>query len=463
MSVQFQDLIALKHQPELIRERLESLSPPPLTQFQFPNQPSLYGIFYELIASLKENTLTPEKVKNPYLRQAQHFNEESKNTFSEIEVKFLRNSVALIQLFFHVDEALRGEQKISSFISETFHSLDQDLKNILAGHVYRLSKDPMKGGDGWGEKHALDDLGVLKTALLQLVEPAALIACQEKIKAFAVKQFEALSPEEKNPVYRSFYDLSGRPKTSDPQWGENHIFDDASRLIAVLHCHGKIGGALSTAEYARDWEGANFSRLYSTEGNDLQTGEISYINGTGCSFDQAKHDAQRMTREICQNFRMHPVYAASLGDRDFLSAAFSQKGVLLPQSRLLIQRWVEFFSRAKPEEKFLQICTSRGAIDVFAALRAITPEMQKRMIVLAIAPAAIITKNFCYKAMNFVISDDAVPQLALNRELIGKSPEVRILPNHHDGANSHDLHGASYRDAISPLINSYIQTNTIGV
>ncbi|MBS0653808.1 MAG: hypothetical protein JSR39_09850, partial [Verrucomicrobia bacterium] len=128
----------------------------------------------------------------------------------------------------------------------------------------------------------------------------------------------------------------------------------------------------------------------------------------------------------------------------------------------LVQNWSEFFARSNPDEKFLQLCTSRGAIDVHAALQQLPEHLQKRIYVIAIAPGHIIENTSCLRAFNIIILDDAVPHLAVNSELIGSDrPEVIVVNRHADGKHPHDAMGSSYLEAVRPLVNQYIRTNNI--
>jgi hypothetical protein len=349
-------------------------------------------------------------------------------------------------------------------IYKEFVQLSQHFRNLLAGYVYEFSNDPWKGGDEWGMKHALDDLQCLKLAAVKLIKNHCLLPCQEKIKEFAIRKLQLLSPEDRNQVYASIYYLAGRPSTSDFQWGEHHATEDAKRLISALHCQAKIEGPYKWAEYLKNWEvpEGNFSRYFTIKGKELACGEIGYINGAGTPLSHAIGDAQRIQESYCHGHAMHCIYTADQGRIwDAASVALSQSLHILPETRLLIQRWTEFFAKAGPDEKYLQMCMSRGAADVVAALKLLPDELKQRIIVIAAAPAYIVERHTCYKAVNLVIKEDAVPFLAPNSSLIGRAEEVKILPNHSDCQNPHELQGSSYRKAIGLLLDQYIRTNDI--
>jgi hypothetical protein len=82
----------------------------------------------------------------------------------------------------------------------------------------------MLGGEGGGEDHVLDDMQIFGRAL----------------KKYVQESLEAMSPEQKNAVYRHVYDLAihqrGAPTgpMSDPRWGEQHALDNIPRLIDAM-------------------------------------------------------------------------------------------------------------------------------------------------------------------------------------------------------------------------------------
>jgi hypothetical protein len=108
----------------------------------------------------------------------------------------------------------------------------------------------------------------------------------------------------------------------------------------------------------------------------------------------------------------------------------------------------------------LQICYSRGAIEVCNALRQSPRDLQQKIIVIAIGPGCLIPSELAYKVINLVIPSDPIIKLAANRHLID-SPHTKILNKHTDCENPHDLQGSSYREQLGPMIDRYIRTNDI--
>ncbi len=418
--------------------------------FQFPSNPHPLAKFAKMIQTVRQNPSNVEGFKNAY----NALDNDSKNLFTDKKIEvFMRNSHQLLRLLSQPDCA-------------AYEQLDLFVKQTLAKHIYDLSKDPQKSSWGWGggERHALDDAQCLKDAVGRLVEQDVLGAYEEKIRAFAVQHYQKIPDTEKGSIHGSVYHIAGRPRTSDSDWGRNNAMTDTARLVSALHCNAKIPGPLTNASFLKSWENektAVRSQYYTIEGYELAKGEISFINGMGLAIGGAVQDARRIRDAHCPGAALHCVYAAQQGAWDFASAACGQALRILPQGKLLLQRWSEFFERAAPDENYLQICTSRGAIDTATALNVLPQHLKNRIVVLAIAPAYIIDKTLCPKAINFVIPEDTVPKLAPNYHLIGTDPCVKVLARHSDGSDPHDPHGSSYWAAVNPYVRQYLETNTI--
>ena len=428
-----------------------SVSP---TKFQFPFSHHPLSELIDTIELMKDGRLNSQQFAKEFARFYVSLDASSESFRTSLQDTYTLSKFCEIL----------NQSTDKSVISSGFNELSLNLRNRLAGHIYELSKDPWKGGEGWGMDHALDDFQCLKDATLRLVSLNCLHICQEKIRDYAIQKLHALSQDERDRVYGSIYQIAGRPKTTDLKWGEHEATANTKRLISGLHCQAKIGGPLKNAQYLKNWEteGGNYSLNFTIDGKELQCGEIGYINGAGTDYTYAIGDAYRIREAHCQGHAMHCVYASDQGTlADASSVTLAHTMQILPQARLLIQRWTEFFEKAGPNEKYLQICMSRGAIDVAAALAALPEELKKRILVIAIAPAYIIENTTCCKAINLIIKEDPIPFIAPNSPLIGKACEVKILPRHTDCANQHDPHGSSYRTYITPLVDQYIRTNDI--
>jgi isopentenyl phosphate kinase len=72
-------------------------------------------------------------------------------------------------------------------------------------------------------------------------------------------------------------------------------------------------------------------------------------------------------------------------------------------SDLLIQKWSEFHHRNadQPSAKILHFCHSQGTLHTKNALLRLPKEIRDRVIVVAIAPAAVVPKKLCHESFNF--------------------------------------------------------------
>lgn len=360
----------------------------------------------------------------------------------------------------------RSIEKCDSSLTETkedelrttIESYGRPFVSLLAGTYYRLSKDKHKGGDSWGEHNLTKDTILLRNSLIIL--QIELIV--ESIDLHLRNVVSQLATQDRSVLFGLIYLMSGSPETFDFRWGEHHAFDDRNRLIRALHCIGELGGPILSGEYYGDWENNVTERsfFYDVPGKSPRKGQIGFINGMNLTPRAAFYDAYRLWQTACQGHRLSCVYSATKGGWDYLGGPYAQKGIVLPASRLLIHQWAEFLTR-EPHARFLQICTSRGAIEVQAALLCMPEEIRKRIIVIAIAPAYLISSALCHRAVNLVIEDDPVPLLSPNHDLIDTSEDVWILLSHDDGADPHDLHGVSYRKVLAQLVDRYLFTNDI--
>lgn len=57
-------------------------------------------------------------------------------------------------------------------IGTQLKTLPESMRNSIYGKIFELSSASSKGGDGWGEIHATDDLGVLAAAVSEVLFPS---------------------------------------------------------------------------------------------------------------------------------------------------------------------------------------------------------------------------------------------------------------------------------------------------
>lgn len=434
---------------------------PALEPFEFPSGRHPLAAVALTIEKIKSGRLSLFDARATLIQ----LDEVSRRLFQDTELTLIDNPSPLVLLGGLVEEMLQGNRSMDKgAVLSAFNLLGPPLRNALAGRIYEFSKDPLKGNcDRWGEIHASDDLICLKSAIFALKD-ALFESTWRKVEQYAHGRLSSLARERQIRVFGEIYRIE-RPVTTDPDWGENNATANLPRLITALHLCGEIeGGPKAVGRYDRSWESYTNqpSRIFDCPGKKLRQGEISFINGMGAHSQDVINGSERFRDLFLEGYASRCVYASTYGDRDLLSCLYGQQHIALPQSRMLVQNWGEFFAHSDPEENFLQLCTSRGAIDVESALHQLPDYLRRRIYVIAIAPGYIIENTSCRGAFNFVIPQDLVPTLAPNAHLLGEGrPEVIVLEPHRTGEDPHNAFGSSYVEAIKPLVAGFVRSNTM--
>ncbi|CCB87956.1 hypothetical protein [Simkania negevensis] len=118
---------------------------------------------------------------------------------------------------------------------------------------------------------------------------------------------------------------------------------------------------------------------------------------------------------------------------DLFECGAGYYGVHTPPVQHLKNTWRHFILTHGPDEKFLQTCQSGGAIHVKNALLTSPESVRKRIIVIAIAPGAIVPEELCFKSYNYMSKRDFVSYCDL---IIGGNikyiNELKLLDPHPD-------------------------------
>lgn len=147
-------------------------------------------------------------------------------------------------------------------------------------------------------------------------------------------------------------------------------------------------------------------------------------------------------------------------------------------ANVLLENWIAFHkeNQSRPHAKYLQIAHSQGALHVRNALLLAPPEIRNRIIVVAIAPAGVVPKEYCYNSFNYACEGDLIPffessyfstlyykGVATEREyrtVLERQKQLIILPRDPKATGSaHDFQGLSFRDRLSFHITDYLQHN----
>jgi hypothetical protein len=138
--------------------------------------------------------------------------------------------------------------------------------------------------------------------------------------------------------------------------------------------------------------------------------------------------------------------------------------------------WTAFHEETKhtdPEVKLLQFCHSQGSIHVKNQLDRTPKEIADRIILVAIAPAALFSENICAENVRLASKRDFVPHLegflrgttdspedgiSESTKQAWKNQELVIVLEPHPDADlfDHSFQSPTFREEITRIINRYI-------
>jgi hypothetical protein len=202
--------------------------------------------------------------------------------------------------------------------------------------------------------------------------------------------------------------------------------------------------------------------FFYTDGVAAVDRAIGGINGIDTPIEMAESHAAFLS-SYAEGHRIEWCYNPTSGFVfDLLKVfAFDYLGLSLGAARLLRERWSAFHNEnlERPEAKYLQFCHSKGAIDVRIALSSLPPEVRNRVIVVALAPAAIISRELCSASYNYASRLDLVPygklfvspspqEAALLAQLIILDPKL--------GEIGHELQSGIFNEVIAHHMQGYL-------
>ncbi len=154
------------------------------------------------------------------------------------------------------------------------------------------------------------------------------------------------------------------------------------------------------------------SRYFETEGIKRKDIMITFANGMANRFEDAKRNLDHLKRLSGSDLCLEGVYNHTNGAiADLLEIALLNYPGYSPNTQdLLGQKWVEFHERNQdnPDAKILHFCHSQGAIHTRNTLNSLPQEIRDRIIVVAIAPAVVISSELCYQSFNYASKKDIV-------------------------------------------------------
>ncbi len=228
---------------------------------------------------------------------------------------------------------------------------------------------------------------------------------------------------------------------------------------------------------------AKSSRCFSTDGVRMPGMALIGINGIRTSFEAAQGHAEYL-RSFTAEHQIDWIYNQTHGVGVDLAEVLLMNyvGFSSNPARLLLERWKEFHegNPDKPCAKILQVCHSQGAIHVKNALMAAPKEIRDRVIVVAIAPAAVVPREVCFRSYNYASKRDVVHygelmhQGALNTNeysnskaldlMLENRKELVLLDPHPDAPLfDHDFQSPTFYKILKELMEEYATVHGIYV
>lgn len=355
--------------------------------------------------------------------------------YEKKQVSFERHP---LQTLYHLAQR-SFETESSSRLRELLDAIPKPLSTSLFFEVWSQATDPTKGGEKWGELHTLDDPQRLLNVITTVVK----------------QRWESLSVEKKGAVLKTLSRIAHPVQLQQ-------IDQDPEKWIQALHrnqCLDIPGKELAICPSLEKGATAP-SQFFDLGRPELARGQIRFQNGMANSLDDAKAHAIKIS-DLAGGVNVHCVYSPTAGiARDLFTAASGQAGVLPPSILNILEGWVDFFE-SHEEDRLLQICHSRGAIDVNNALKQLPEHLKQRVIVVALAPGDIIGPNQAYQVRNLINHFDPVPHLATGREHLSSGEHTLLFDMHNDTLNPHSPHGSNFSEGLRAICDTYIRTNTI--
>ncbi|HEY2810465.1 MAG TPA: hypothetical protein VGJ00_03640 [Rhabdochlamydiaceae bacterium] len=216
--------------------------------------------------------------------------------------------------------------------------------------------------------------------------------------------------------------------------------------------------------------------MFKTVGEERTDKCIVYINGMNTDFEDGCKNVEYL-QSFVPDASITWIFNHSNGGGVDLAEIIllNCSGIAPVTGDLLKQVWLEFYEKNKdnPDAVLFHVCHSQGALLTRTALLESSREIQRHIKILAVAPAAIISKNWCFESFNYACSSDIVPKLGMSYDILASQfrsneieqveyliekeeirKELRILKANSKGMN-HDFRNEIYYQIIKDHIDSY--------
>ncbi len=189
---------------------------------------------------------------------------------------------------------------------------------------------------------------------------------------------------------------------------------------------------------------------------ELTKGRIFFQNGINCSKSGAEKRA-RMLSQYAGGVNIHVNYNETRGfvydlGRSILELKFAASAKAVNN---LKEQWYDFFSQ-DDENCALQFCHSEGVIIVRNALDSMDKKVRKRIIVVAIAPAALIDKRLCHSVHHYISKREFVHFFDAKGWQENFDTITVLDPHPNAKLHDHKFNSPTFQNIIKARIEKYI-------
>lgn len=245
--------------------------------------------------------------------------------------------------------------------------------------------------------------------------------------------------------------------------------DDTETIAKIKTCSSTI----STQAEAAKVLAPSASRRFYSSGVEVPGALICTINGICVRRSEAKRHGEYLA-QMSSGVRVNCIYNKTNGPvADFVEVMIlNYSGISFATDILLSKTWTQFHEANKdnPHAKLLQICHSQGALHVRNTLKNLSPEIRARVIVVAIAPAAIIPEGLCFESYHYTSKNDFIPMgelfwtffmsksnIKFAELTAAHSKHLTILPSHPDVKGwDHDFQSPTFQKVLQTHIQEYL-------
>lgn len=190
---------------------------------------------------------------------------------------------------------------------------------------------------------------------------------------------------------------------------------------------------------------------------------IGFVNGIQNTFEKDSRESARHLSKLSGGYNIRGVYGANMGFiTDLASCLVGLDYADTGRISKLHETWNEHFE-LNPDSYYLHFCHSRGAIDTRNALLEYPEALRKKIIVVAIAPAAYIYEHTCAKVFHYraAASRDLIPYLDYHGAEREKHNIITLESDPAAAWHDHNFTSPTYANEIKFHITKYKENKGI--